>query len=99
MRSSATSRPTATRGAVEQRAGRIEGDLAALLTRPARPALRVCVLHRVDRMERQALTVLLDPGRSAIFEERVGDGDDAPGEKALVELPVGAVDRHGGVAP
>jgi hypothetical protein len=49
-------------------------------------------------MKRQALVVVLDPGRVALIEQGAGDRDDAAREEALVELPVAPADRHGGVA-
>jgi hypothetical protein len=41
---------------------------------------------------------VLHPRRQAGIGEAATDGDDAAGEVALVELPVDAVDGHGGVA-
>jgi hypothetical protein len=41
---------------------------------------------------------VLHPGRQAGIGQAATDGDDAAGEVALVELPVDAVDGHGGVA-
>jgi len=41
---------------------------------------------------------MLDPRRRRAVDQAAGDGDDAPGEEALIELPVGALDGHRGVA-
>ena len=43
---------------------------------------------------RKALALVLDPGRGVGVDEAACDGDEAAGEEALVELPVGAVDAE-----
>jgi hypothetical protein len=56
------------------------------------------ILDGVDGTEEEALAFMLDPRRLVHVDEAAGDGDEAAGEEALVELPVVTVERQGAVA-
>src|SRR5215831_404007 len=88
-------------GAVDECFGRIEGGVAwrsGLVGIAARRTTTASVLHRIDAVEREALALMLDPRRRRAVDQTASDGDDAPGEVALIQLPVSAIDGYGGVA-
>src|SRR3990172_1585547 len=90
---------SSTDGAIEERACRIEGDggLGTGFDQDGTPAAGVA--DGVDGVQGAMFPFVLDPGRLAGLDEAAGDGDQATGEEALIELVVGPVEREGGVAP
>ena len=56
------------------------------------------VFDGVDGAQEETLVFVLDPGRLVHVDEAASDGDEAPGEESLVELPVIAVEGQGAVA-
>src|SRR3990172_3441471 len=87
-----------TGGAVEESARGVEGDggLGSGFEDGGTPA--VGVADGVGGVQGFVVPLVLDPGRLAGLDEAAGDGDEATGEEALIELVVGTVEREGGVA-
>ena len=63
-----------------------------------RRTLSLGVLGRVDGMKRQRLSFMLDPGSFVYVDEATGYHDHAPGEKALVKLPVRTLKWQRGIS-
>jgi hypothetical protein len=85
---------------VEARAVRVEGHRVDAACRALRRLARALGVRAwIDRPQREALVLVLDPRRRARVEEHAPESHDATGEVARVDLEVGARDRERAVLP